>query len=295
MFAKGHRVTTAAELIREAAGRLIASGFDSPRLDAEVLLRHVLGLDRTHLFLRLHEPVSDDSSIEFDRIIDQRLTGESVAYLTGEREFMGLPFMVGPGVLVPRPETEMLVEWALAWIGNHSPKRVIDVGTGSGAIILSIALSLPRTEIPLLIGCDLSGEALVFADRNRESLGLESRVHLVRGDLLTWLGSPVDLILANLPYLRPDQVMDNREIQTEPEIALISGEDGLQAVQRLIGDLPRVLAPGGAVILELDPEQADRVALMINELVPGAHSEILRDLSGRKRFVVAELCSIALS
>ena len=288
-------MATAAELIREAARQLSEAGFDSPRLDAEVLLRHVLDLDRTHLFVRMHEPVPDDLASVYALLIEERLTGMSVAYLTGQREFMGLAFAVGPGVLVPRPETELLVEWALTRIREHPPKHVVDVGTGSGAIILSLAKLLDGENSPMLIGCDLSSQALEYARRNRASLDLSSMVHLVQGDLLSWLGNRVDLVLANLPYLRPDQVVDNRDIQSEPEISLISGEDGFHTIETLIAELPRVLAPGGAVVLELDPDQAERAASMMTTQVPGARSSVILDLSGRKRFVIAELSSTALS
>ena len=288
-------MATAAELIREAARQLRETGFDSPRLDAEVLLRHVLDLDRTHLFVRMHEPVPDDLASDYALLIEERLTGMSVAYLTGQREFMGLAFAVGPGVLVPRPETELLVEWALTRIREHPPKHVVDVGTGSGAIILSLAKLLDGENSPMLIGCDLSSHALEYARRNRASLDLSSMVHLVQGDLLSWLGNRVDLVLANLPYLRPDQVVDNRDIQSEPEISLISGEDGFHTIETLIAELPRVLAPGGAVVLELDPDQAERAASMMTTQVPGARSSVILDLSGRKRFVIAELSSTALS
>ena len=288
-------MATAAELIREAARQLRETGFDSPRLDAEVLLRHVLDLDRTHLFVRMHEPVPDDLASVYALLIEERLTGMSVAYLIGQREFMGLAFAVGPGVLVPRPETELLVEWALTRIREHPPKHVVDVGTGSGAIILSLAKLLDGENSPMLIGCDLSSHALEYARRNRASLDLSSMVHLVQGDLLSWLGNRVDLVLANLPYLRPDQVVDNRDIQSEPEISLISGEDGFHTIETLIAELPRVLAPGGAVVLELDPDQAERAASMMTTQVPGARSSVILDLSGRKRFVIAELSSTALS
>jgi len=288
-------VATAAELIREAARQLRETAFDSPRLDAEVLLRHVLDLDRTHLFVRMHEPVPDDLASDYALLIEERLTGMSVAYLIGQREFMGLAFAVGPGVLVPRPETELLVEWALTRIREHPPKHVVDVGTGSGAIILSLAKLLDGENSPMLIGCDLSSHALEYARRNRASLDLSSMVHLVQGDLLSWLGNRVDLVLANLPYLRPDQVVDNRDIQSEPEISLISGEDGFHTIETLIAELPRVLAPGGAVVLELDPDQAERAASMMTTQVPGARSSVILDLSGRKRFVIAELSSTALS
>ena len=153
---------TAAELIQHAAARLGALGFDTPKLDAEVLLRHLLGLDRAQLFARLRDPVAPEIAEAFAALIEQRAAGEPVAYLVGSKEFMGLDFAVGPGVLVPRPETEQLVEWALAWLSNRSGATVIDVGTGSGAIIVSLAaLADPAGEYQL-IGCDVSADALAY-------------------------------------------------------------------------------------------------------------------------------------
>jgi release factor glutamine methyltransferase len=277
-----------AELLREASRRLAAAGIESPQLDAEVLMRHVLGIDRTHLFLRLQEENEPSEVASFNALIEQRLQGPPIAYLTGEREFMGLTFQVGPGVLVPRPETELLVEWALTRIGHYRPANVVDVGTGSGAIILSVAHHLdPHLQV-VLTGTDRSADALWYAARNRERLGLASRVNLVQGDLLNWTSGPIDLVLANLPYLRPEQVMDNPDIQFEPEIALVSGEDGFIAIAQLIADLPRVMASGGAAILELDPDQAERAASAMSAGSAGVSATIIRDLTGRDRFVVAE-------
>lgn len=278
---------TAAELIRDAAARLSARGIASARLDAEVLLRHALGIDRTGLFLRLRGLVSAADAGRYEELIHRRLAGVPVAYLTGQREFMGLSFAVGPGVLIPRPETELLVEWAELRLAGRQRPLVVDVGTGSGAIILSLA-HRSTTSDGILIGSDRSAHALGYAARNRALLGLERRVHLVTGDLLGWLGRPADLILANLPYLRPDQLASNPDIQAEPEQALVSGDDGLRAIDRLLADAPRTLAPGGAMILELDPSQAMTVAGRARELVTGARSEILRDLAGFDRFVAIE-------
>lgn len=276
---------TAAELIAEAASRLSAAGIETARLDAEVLLRHVLGIDRTRLFLRLCESVDAAAADAFQRLLDERLRGAPVAYLTGRREFMGLDFAVGPGVLVPRPETELMVEWALDRLRGRERPLVVDVGTGSGAIILSLAAALGPAFTGTLVGSDRSPAALAYAARNRAALGLEDRVHLVRGDLLTWLGRPADLILANLPYLRPDQVAANPDLRAEPEEALVAGADGLDAIARLLADTARVLARGGALILELDPSQAATVARDAESVDNAADVRVIEDLAGLARFV----------
>lgn len=275
---------TATDLITTAAQKLTAAGIETARLDAEVLLRHLLGLSRTALFVRLREPVDPAIADRLDELIERRLGGLPVAYLTGEREFMGLPFAVGPGVLVPRPETELLVEWAAERMERARPDLVVDVGTGSGAIILALAtIASPRDAC--FIGSDRSSEALGYAEHNRAELGLAQRVRLVKGDLLTWLGRPAGLILANLPYLRPDQVAANPDIHAEPELALISGDNGLDAINRLLDDSKRTLSPGGAMILELDPSQAAEVAVAAQCSNPSAGVQIVRDLAGFERFV----------
>lgn len=279
---------TAGEVLRAAAVRLAAAGRETPRLDAEVLLRHVLGLDRTGLFVRLRDPVSSQDRAAFEALVARRLENVPVAYLTGTREFMGLPFIVGPGVLVPRPETEILVEWALARLANRPPGLVLDIGTGSGAIALSFAAHLPEPWTGWIVGGDMSSVALSLAARNRAALGLDGRVGLVRGDLAGWCRGGVDLLLANLPYLRPEQRASNPDLLAEPALALLGGADGLDPIRRLFADAPRVLAPGGALGLEIDPAQAAAVEALARAAFPGARAAVLPDLAGLARHVVVE-------
>jgi len=283
---------TIAAALRAAADRLAAARVDTPRLDAEVLLRHVLGLDRAALFVRLHDVLERTDAAAFGYLIERRLTGEPVAYLTGEREFMGLPFIVDSAVLVPRPETELLVEWALGWLATRPAATVLDVGTGSGAIALGLAAHLFANWRGAIVATDVSAGALAVAAANRARLGLARRVPLVRGDLATWCRGPVDLLLANLPYLRPDQVAANPDLRAEPALALVGGADGLVLVRRLVADAPRLLAPGGALGLEIDPSQADAVRALIAASLPDAAIEVRPDLAGLARHVVARDAAI---
>ncbi len=263
-------------------------GSETPRLDAEVLLRHVLQCDRAALFARLNESLPADAAAAFLTLLGRRVAGEPVAYLVGEKEFMGLPLRVGPGVLVPRPETELLVEWALRWLGGRPDAVVVDVGTGSGAIALAVAAALPPGQRVQILAADPSASALAWAARNRWALALDS-VCLVRGDLTEWLATAAaDLVLANLPYLTPEQITANPLLAAEPDAALLGGADGLDLVRHLVADLPRVLAPGGAVGLELDPTQTATVAALLGETLPGARVETIADLAGLPRHVVAE-------
>jgi release factor glutamine methyltransferase len=276
-----------AELLRGATVRLLASRSLSPRLDAEVLLRHVLGIDRTTLFARLQEPVDSADRSQFEQLVERRIEGCPVAYLTGEREFMGFPFIVNSAVLIPRPETEQLVEWAEMWLSSRRDAVVVDVGTGSGAIILSLA-QVAESWTGRAIGIDLSEAAIDVASANRSRLGLQDRVELVTGDLLEPVSEPADLILANLPYLTPTQIMENPELNAEPRIALDGGPDGLREVRRLIEDIPRVLRSTGAFVLEIDPNHAAEVASVAGALFPRARIHVERDLENRERFVIVE-------
>jgi release factor glutamine methyltransferase len=280
-------LSTIARAIQGATERLSDNGFSTPRLDAEVLLRHVLRLNRTQLFVHLREALPEEDQAAFDVFIERRIAGEPVAYITGEREFMGLPFAVGPGVLIPRPETEVLVEWALAWLKDRRSASIVDVGTGSGAIALSVAANRERRD--RIIAADLSPDALRYAAANRSHLGFDDSVHLVLGDLLTWCAGPIDLVLGNLPYLRPDQVSGNPDLQAEPVSALKSGSDGLDSIRRLLGEAPRVLSTPGAIALEIDPSQAESVSELMRAAFPAARIDVLRDLAGWDRVVVGTL------
>jgi len=213
-----------------------------------------------------------------------------IAYLTGEREFMGLAFEVDPGVLVPRPETELLVEWAISWLSRrgHDRVTVVDIGTGSGAIAISIAAKMEPGWLGRIIAADVSPTALSVAARNRSRLDLHQRVSLVEGSLTSWLQDPVDLVLANLPYLRPAQIAENPELAAEPRLALDGGPDGLELVRGLLEDAPRVLAPGGAIGLELDPSQRGEAESLAQRAFPGSEIRVLRDLAGFDRHVVIQ-------
>ena len=281
---------TVSEALRQGRTRLASSRTESPRLDAEVLLRHVLGIDRTALFARLREPIAPTAISEYHRLLEQRALGVPVAYLIGTREFMGLQFTVGPGVLIPRPETELLVEWAIAWLRQRDPNRttVVDVGTGSGAIALSIATAMGPEWPGHILAVDISAQALSVATWNRNRLDAERRVRLVHGSLLSWLEEPVDLVLANLPYLRADQIIDNPLLAAEPSLALHGGADGLNLIRELLADVPRVTAPGGAIGLEIDPSQRDEVLALARGAFPGSRLRVLADLGGLDRHVTVE-------
>lgn len=285
-----HSAGTLSDALRRGRKRLTAAGGATPGLDAEVLLRHVLGLDRTELFVRLPEPIAASALATYDRLLEARAGDIPVAYLTGEREFMALTFEVGPSVLIPRPETELLVAWALSWLGKRDRERVtvVDVGTGSGAIAISIAAAMAPNWQGRIIASDISPAALSIAARNRMRLDAHQRVAFVQGSLTSWLRGPVDLILANLPYLRPAQIAENSSLAAEPRLALDGGRDGLDLIRRLLGDAPRVLAPSGAIVLEIDPSQRGDVVSLARRAFPASDIRVLPDLAGFDRHVTIE-------
>lgn len=271
------------DLLAEGAARLAAAQVETPRLDAEVLLRFLLGWGRAQLFRELAEQAPAATRASYAVLIARRLAGEPVAYITGTREFMGLPLRVGPGVLSPRPETECLVEWLVArvaaWPPALSAPRIVDIGTGSGAIALALARLLPRARV---VAIERSRAALPYATTNRDRLGLASRVLVARGDLLEPVG-PVDAIAANLPYLRPEQL--HAGLAWEPEEALVGGDDGLAGYRALVPQAAARLAVPGLFAAEIDPAQVAPMLALCRDAFPDAAVEAHRDLAGLPRFV----------
>lgn len=275
------------EALAEGATALRGAGAETPRLDAEVLLRAALGWDRARLYAGLADPLPAERIAAYRALLARRAAGEPVAYLVGEREFMGEGFAVGPGVLVPRPETECLVEWLVAraraeprWAGGLT---AVDVGTGSGVIACALALALPRARV---VAIEQSAAALPYARENRRRLGLERRVALVRGDLLGPVAA-ADLIAANLPYLRPGQL--HAGIAREPVEALVGGADGLDPYRALLPQAVAALRSPGLFAAEIDPSQARALVALCRAAFPAARIAVGRDLAGLDRFIAVSL------
>ncbi len=262
---------------------------ETPALDAEVLLRHVLGITRSQLFAGPERLLTDAEWRRYRRVVGRRAKGEPVAYLSGRREFMGLEFRVDRRVLIPRPETELLVERALAHIGGDGAgQRLIDVGTGSGAIAISLAVARPALTV---VATDVSPAALAVARANaRRLLGTrQRRLRFLEGSLLEPVDGQVDVIAANLPYV-PSAEVPALPVSVrvfEPALALDGGSDGLDGYRALLRQAPAKLKRGGALLMECDPRQAPALAALAEAAFPMAHVEVWRDLAGRDRVVEA--------
>lgn len=276
----GEARAAAVALFREAPDPATAA------LDADVLLAHVLGLGKEAVFAHPERQLSETDSTRYRDLVDRRARGEPVAYLRGFKEFYGLRFRVDPRVLIPRPETETLVDAARELIASRA-LTIVDVGTGSGAIAVAIAAHEPGVRV---IATDSSRDALAVAETNALECGVADRVEFRHGDLLAPVTERVDVVCANLPYLREDAVGEwvgeRTSLAFEPRVAVVAGADGLELIRRCIADLPRVLAPGGAALFECDPPQAALLAGMLVRC--GLRPRTIHDLAGAERVVLAE-------
>ena len=261
----------------------------TPRLDAELLLAHVLGWTRARLLAAGREALTPEQQATFGALVARRQNLEPVAYITGYREFYGLEFEVTPATLVPRPETELLVDLALQHVrqrttGNKQPLRVADIGTGTGCIAVGFAVNYPQARI---VAVDLSPAALAVARRNVARHGLAERVMLLEGDLLAPLTVPIDLLLSNPPYVVMDEIDENVR-RHEPHLALDGGAGGLEVYRRLLAQAPAKLAVGGTIMVEIGAWQGAAVAELGGSHFPYACIAIHQDLAGHDRVVVIE-------
>ncbi len=273
---------TIVEVLKLSADYLQKHGSDSPRLDAELLLAHALGLRRLDLYLKFDHSLSEPELSAYRGFVARRGKGEPVAYLVGHKEFMGLDFEVTPDVLVPNPDTEVLVQRAVA-IARESTgaMRVADVGTGSGCIAIAIAHYAPNTDV---WATDVSGRALEVASRNVAKHRLEARVHLERGDLMHPLGGDFDLVCANLPYVAAGTTLP-AEVAAQPARALYAEGGGAALIDRFLTEAPTRLGPGGRVLAELDPSILSMVSASAGRNLAG--QRIHRDVNGRERVLEA--------
>jgi release factor glutamine methyltransferase len=267
---------TLLEVLKRATRYLETHGSSSARLDAEILLAHVLGIRRLDLYLQFDRLLEEAQLAPYRELTGRRGRGEPVAYLTGHREFMALDFEVTPDVLVPNPDTEVLVQRAVEWGRlRRGPLRFADVGTGSGCIAVAVAHYLPEATVD---ATDISSAALAVAARNGDRNGVGDRVRFLAGDLVEPLGGPYDAVLANLPYLAEGADLP-AEVTAQPSVALYGAAT---LVNRLLQAAPGLLAPGGIALLEVDP------AITGDLRVAGfAGWKVLKDLGGHDRVLEA--------
>jgi release factor glutamine methyltransferase len=255
-------------------------------LEAEVLLRDVLKKTRVELYRELDSELSQQEYAAFRRSIRRRCIDEPTAYILGRREFYGRDFLVDDRVLVPRPETELLVERAIELAREYDAPLLADVGTGCGAVAITLALELPETAV---YATDISGDALRVARKNCRKHGVSIRVHLLKGNLLEVLPQPVDIITANLPYVRETDLHRTGPVSAEPRLALDGGVDGLERIRQLCRQAGSKLRPSGHMLLEIGQGQAGAVTMLLRSLFPGARVDVLPDLSGIDRVICLSL------
>ena len=273
---------TLKQALHRARHILAENNVEDAPLECELLLRHVLKISRTQLYLDLEQGLSPQQEQNFWRLLQRRLNGEPTAYITGHREFYGLDFYVDPNVLIPRPESELLVETALGLAQNHPLLTIADIGTGCGAIAISLALGLPQARI---YATDISATALEVALVNCQKHGVADRVHLLQGNLLEPLPEPVDLIVANLPYVRKSKLAP----RFEPRLALDGGSDGRERIHQLCRQADSKLRAGGSLLLEIGQGQRKAVTALLHHLFPEGKIEVMPDLSGIDRVVSLSL------
>ena len=272
---------TVLEVLKLAADHFQKHGSESARLDAEVLLAHTLGLRRIDLYLKFDRPLSEAELSKYRALTAKRAKGEPVAYLVGHKEFMGLDFVVNPAVLVPNPDTEVLVQRAVELARDAGrPVRVADVGTGSGCIAIAIAHYAQNVEV---VASDVAKDALELAAQNVAAHGLGERVKLVCGDLMAPFTGSFDIVCANLPYLAAGSQLAP-EVVAQPAGALYAAERGSALITRLLDEAPKHMKAGGRVLAELD---RSIVSMVLDASRQFTGNRIHRDLAGHERVLEA--------
>lgn len=282
---------TITQAIDKGASELRASGVENERRTAGVLLAHVLGVDRTHLLIRSDEKISESHYNNYLRLIERRAAGEPLQYITGHQEFYGLDFCVTPAVLIPRPETEFLVQRIIKLAGDLAKSPlIVDIGTGSGCIAVAVAVNVPHARV---IATDASVAALEVARMNAARHGVARKIEFFPGDLLEPLGihhlqNSVDLLASNPPYVNEGtpELMQREVRDWEPRDALFGGVDGLDFYRRLLVDSAQYVKPGGSVVFEIGFGQLDAVCKMIDGAV-WKLVDVTADLQGIPRTITA--------
>ncbi|MEM8605670.1 MAG: peptide chain release factor N(5)-glutamine methyltransferase [Myxococcota bacterium] len=277
------RTWTVREVIEWSAGDFKARNIESARLDAELLVAQALGIDRIGLYLDLERPLVDEERAAVRTLVTRRRAREPVAYILGHRDFYGRRFLVNHSVLIPRPDTEVLVERALEQIPVDETRAVLDVGTGSGAVALTLAAERPLATVT---ATDLSASALEVARSNAEAMELLERVEFQEADIVNDAGT-YDLVVSNPPYVTrgEHEALEPEVRDHEPELALVAGEDGLDVIRRLLSECLPVTRRKGELLVEVGAGQADAVRRLVDERDAWEFVDTYDDLQGIARVV----------
>jgi release factor glutamine methyltransferase len=267
----------AREALRQATDAL-AKVSDTPRLDAELLMAHALDVGRSELLLRHLDASAPDS---FDAYVDRRLGHEPIAYIIGKRDFWTISLSVGPGVLIPRTDSETLIEAAIELFVDQKPKSILDLGTGPGTLLLAALFEFPEAKG---LGIDSSEVALGYAQSNAEALGLSRRAAFKQGNWAEGIEGPFDLILCNPPYIESDATLDAQVVDHEPHQALFSGSDGLNDYRLLAPQIARHLTADGVALIEIGHQQAESVSALF--AAEELKVQVKPDLAGRDRCLI---------
>ncbi len=278
---------TVLKVLEWTTGRFARAGVSAARLEAQVLLAHTLACDRVRLYMDFERPLEPGELAQFRQLIQRRLSGQPVAYLVGEQEFWSLAFTVNPEVLIPRPDTEALIELVLDHIADRSqPLRIADIATGSGAIGVTLARELSAAAV---VATDLSPAAAAIATGNAERHGLSARVEVRVGDLCAPLAAapacePFDVVVSNPPYVRTGDLAGlSPEVRSEPAMALDGGPDGLTLVRRLVTEARAWVVPGGLLAIEHGFDQGDQVRALLDDAGGFEPAATHRDTGQRPR------------
>jgi release factor glutamine methyltransferase len=273
---------TLRQAIKKAEHTLSSADIDDALLESEVLLMHTLTIDRAKLYTDIDSELTPQQYNNFSALVQRRLNGEPSAYITGNREFYGLDFFVNHDVLIPRPETELLVEKTIEIASTRSYKTIVDAGTGSGVVAICLALNLPDAVI---YATDISASALEVALVNCRKHNVEDRIRMLQGNLLEPLPEPVDMIVGNLPYVTDTEIEQVNTAGHEPKVALHGGTDGLEFIIAIVGQSVSKLLRGGSILLEVGRGQRQAAARQLKGIYPYGEIAIFRDLAGIERVV----------
>jgi len=285
-------INTVKQSLQFGINKLREAKIPSPRLDAEILLGFVLGLNREKILISPDYKLSKNQYSRFEKLIKKRAKNYPIAYLIGKKEFYGIDFIVNESVLVPRPETELMVEEVIKY-AKQSPRKIdggyqiLEIGTGSGCVALTLAKHLPKTKVTAV---DISEKALGVARRNRKALGLKN-IGFKKSDLLSDVKTIPNIIIANLPYLTKKE-LGEASIVREPKLALYGGKDGLAVYKRMLGQIKERLIDNDyhlTIFLEINPSQKSKLSKIIQEIFPKAEVEVKKDLARRDRLFIVKI------